>query len=260
MSVSSRVAVTGPSGPPTRGLRLGRRFARVGPTTPDARSGQGDWIGPHAAAPRTAAEQRSPSARERRRPWPLPIPGQLARPAAGCPASFGECRVVATGRMCGRRDPASSPRRATASQAAIGPVGASWRRTQETAPRLRQIVSIQVVIAHGAGSDHRACGRSVTSRCDAAQRPRAVQAMDAPAVGLEGGVEPIRCVRHRPAPSDPESRGRNSPGASVIHPGNRPIAVVIEPATPTEVGEPAPRRRARWSICHSLRDWGSHPI
>src|SRR5262249_35855666 len=33
-SESSRVTVTGPSGPPTRGLRFGPRFARVAPTTP----------------------------------------------------------------------------------------------------------------------------------------------------------------------------------------------------------------------------------
>src|SRR5262249_3797406 len=34
MSVSSRVTVTAPSSPPYRRPRFGRRFARVGPTTP----------------------------------------------------------------------------------------------------------------------------------------------------------------------------------------------------------------------------------
>jgi hypothetical protein len=53
----------------------------------------------------------------------------------------------------------------------------------------------------------------------------------------------IRRVTDRyPATSDAESRGRNSPGASARHPANRPIAVVLEPTTPTDVSEPAPRR------------------
>ena len=43
-----------------------------------------------------------------------------------------------------------------------------------------------------------------------------------------------------PATSDAESPGRNSPGAGVRHPGNGPIAVVLEPATPADVSEPDP--------------------
>ena len=52
-----------------------------------------------------------------------------ARPAVGCPIAYRVCRIVATGPLSGRRDPASGPRRAAATQAAIGPVGAPWRRT-----------------------------------------------------------------------------------------------------------------------------------
>ena len=67
-----------------------------------------------------------------------------------------------------------------------------------------------------------------------------------PLVSASKAISTIRRVTGRyPATPDAESRARNTPRASVRHPGHGPIAVVLEPTLRPDLHSPAKRRRVR---------------
>jgi hypothetical protein len=78
-----------------------------------------------AAGARPWSKRRA-CTRRNLRAWPLRVPGQLARPAAGCPIAYRVRRIVATGPMSGRRNPAPEGDGHAAGDKAGR---ASWRRT-----------------------------------------------------------------------------------------------------------------------------------
>ena len=81
--------------------------------------------------------------------------------------------------------------------------------------------------------DIRVLRGSTAASCKSLERPRG------------RGIRRYAAYHGRyPATSDAESRRRNSPGASVRHPANGLIAVVLEPATPTDSDGTGPTAQA----------------
>jgi hypothetical protein len=95
--------------------------------------------------------------------------------------------------------------------------------------------STRVVISHGAGPHHRACGRSVTSRCYADQRPRPARAGNVVAGGELGDTQRITVVPAlRPTPSLGDAPG--CPGT-----GGRIAASTSAHSSPQIHGSAVPR-------------------
>jgi hypothetical protein len=162
------------------------------------------------------------------RPCPLPIPGQLARPAVGCPIAYRVCRIVATGPMSGHVGtwpPAPegdghtggdrAGRGAPTPNAGDGPELAPDRLDSNgDCPRrgpppsgVRHAEDIRVLRGSAAAS----CVAMSNIGC------------------LPRKPDPSRYAAYhtmqRPATPDAEFRGRNSPGARMRHHGNRPIEI-----------------------------------
>jgi hypothetical protein len=180
-----------------------------------------------------------------------PGPRLDARPLIGCAGSSrrGRCPAVGTRTPAPERDG-----HAGGDQAGRAP----RRRTRETAQRSRQIVSIRVVVAHGAGPHYRAFNRSMTFGCYADQRPRPARAWNVLAGGEFGDMQhitvdtPLRPTLSlgdatRPAPVCDIPRTDSSRSSSNRR---RPLIVM----------GPAPRRKPRCRSRHPFRDREPHTI